>query len=100
MSENFKVYVNGALLTVNELKKQYQELSVSVPQKTKIINILNKTTKPLTRKELANLVGTSSVSIAQALDRLISDGLIIDFKLGRRLFYLLTEKGLIFCNKK
>lgn len=91
-----KVYVQGKLIPLKELEKEYPEMSLAgIPSNVKVIETLTKAEKPLNRKAIAERTGLSVGYTRDVLKTLTKKGYILEFQLtGRTRYYLLTEKGL------
>jgi DNA-binding MarR family transcriptional regulator len=94
-----EVVIGGKTLTVDEAKEKYSEVTItSNPTAKVIIELLQDTDVPLTRKDLAEKAGKSSIYIGTITKSLEEAGYLASFTLGgsRRLYYALTPKGYDF----
>jgi len=94
--EEKKVYVKGKLIPFKELAKEYPQISLTgTPSRVKLIEILIKAERPLSRKEIANKIGISAAHTRYLLKLLIKPEYVLEFHMGSRtMYYLLTEKGI------
>ena len=94
MSKN--IVIGGKVLTVEEAKEKYSEVTItSNPTAKEVISLLKASDIPLTRRDLAEKARKSSIYIGTITKSLEQSGLLASFTLGgsRRLYYALTEKG-------
>jgi len=94
--EEIKVYVNGKLMSLEDLTKEYPEITLSRSSgNTKVIETLTKTEKPLNRKDIAKRTGLSTAYARSILKKLVKEEYVLEVSFGSRvLYYLLTQKGL------
>ena len=91
-----KVYVDGKLVPLKQLEKEYPEISLAgTPGNVRVMETLTKAEKPLNRKEIATRTKLSAIYTRDILKSLIKQEYVLEFQMGgRTLYYLLTEKGL------
>lgn len=91
-----KVYVKGKLIPLKDLEKEYPEIRLSSsPANVRVVEVLTKTEKPLSRSEIAKSTNLSGGYTRDVLKRLVKHGYVLEFRLGGRTsYFLLTEKGL------
>lgn len=94
--EEKKVYVNGRLISISELGKEYPEISLSrSTANVKIVKTLIDAKKPLNREDIAKKAGLSKGHTIHVLKDFEAEDFVVEFQLGGRTrYYLLTEKGL------
>jgi predicted ArsR family transcriptional regulator len=91
-----KVWVNGKLITIEELKQQFQQFTIAGTSSTRrVIEVLAATKKPLTRQEIAEEVKLTAGHTRTLLKKLVTDGSVLEIKMegSNSNFFLLTEKG-------
>ncbi|MGD0804474.1 MAG: hypothetical protein ABSA11_10430 [Candidatus Bathyarchaeia archaeon] len=98
IDEEQKVWVDGKLVSVTELKAKYGELSVAgTPTTRRIIEALAVAKKPLTRSDIAKAAALASHQyVAGILKKLAKDGYVMEIEMPgtNYKYYLLTEKGI------
>ncbi|MDH5266205.1 MAG: hypothetical protein OEW62_00850 [Candidatus Bathyarchaeota archaeon] len=92
-----KVYVEGKLIPLRELEKEYAEISIAgTLGNVKVIGVLAKAEKPLDYTAIARRTNMSQGYSRSILKSLAKKKYVLEFRIGRArtLYYLLTEKGL------
>ena len=90
------VWINGKLVTLEELQEQFKAISIAgVPSNLRIMEVLSKAKKPLTRQDVAKEVKMTTSYTTTLLKRLVKEELVLEFDMEKSNFkyYLLTEKG-------
>ena len=94
--EETMVYVEGKLISVKELEKKYEKISIGkTPGNVKIVETLSEAEKPLSKTEISKRASLSQAYVRHILKTLLKKGYVLEFRIGRgrTLYYLLTEKG-------
>lgn len=94
-----KVLVDGKLVALKDLEKRYSEVILAaVPGNARVVEILLKADKPLTRHDVGKKANMSTGYATQILKQLTKKNYVLEFRMGkgRGKYYLLTEKGLKF----
>ena len=96
------VYVKGKLTPLRQLEREYAEISIAGTRgNIKIIEVLTKAEKPLSKVDIANKANMSLGYTRDILKPLVKKKYVLEFRIGRAriLYYLLTEKGLKLSEK-
>lgn len=94
-----RVLVAGKLVPVKELEKQYPELTISGKRgNIKVLEVLLKTEKPLTRVDVGKEAKMSTGYATDIVKKMAKSGYVLEFQIGKGKlkYYLLTEKGAKF----
>jgi len=100
--EEVKVVIGGKLVSLKDLEKQYADISISgAPGNVKVMQVLTKTEKPLTRQDIAKQVKMTVGYVASLLKRLVKQEYVLELEIRkvRNKYYLMTEKGFSFFKK-
>ena len=95
-NEKPKVWVNGKLVSLEELQEEYKSISVATaPTNIRIMEYLADAKKPLTRQDIAKHLKMTTGYTAGMLKKLVKNGfdLLFDMERSNYKYYLLTEKG-------
>ena len=102
VNEKTKVWVNGKLITMQELQEPYKTISIAgTPSNQRIIEILAEADKPLIRQDVSKKAKLTTGYTTTLLKKLVNEGLVVEFDMEGSNFkyYLLTEKGYNFLKK-
>ena len=94
--EKPKVWVNGKMVTLEELQDKYKALSVAgTPSNLRIMNVLFNADKPLTRRDISKEIKLTTSYTTTLLKKLVEQELVLEFDMegSNYKYYLLTEKG-------
>jgi predicted transcriptional regulator len=92
-----KVWIDGKLITLDELQQKYKQISVAGPSSpSRIIEVLATAKNPLTRQDIADETKLTTGYTRTLLKKMVKQGLLIEFNMKRSNanYYLLTEKGI------
>ena len=94
--EKSKVWVDGKLVTLEELQEKYKAISVAgTPSNLRLMNVLLNADKPLTRRDISKEIKLTTSYTTTLLKKLVEQELVLEFDMEGSNFkyYLLTEKG-------
>lgn len=84
-------FLDGKTLPLKQLKERYH-LALSA-NNNDILKLLYGSKKPLATKEITKALKSSVQSVHDKLSRLIEEDIVLRFRMGREIVYLLSEKG-------
>lgn len=85
-------------ITQKQLEKKHQGVSLAdTSAGVHAVEALAKVGKPLSRKEIAEGSGLTTVRVAYALKPFVSRGYVAEFQVKGASYYVLVEKGLRLC---
>ena len=75
-----KVLVDGKLVPIADLEKRYSEvIMAAVPGNVRIVHVLLKADKPLTRHDVAKKANMSVAYVIDVLKKLAKKGYVLEF---------------------